>query len=42
MCVGVRDSLVEWIDEKPWRFKLILALHTGLVSVILLTFAIRG
>jgi len=42
MRVGVRGSLVQWVDEKPWRFKLILLLHTAAVGVILLTFAIRG
>ena len=34
MRVGVRDSLVRWVDEKPWRFKLILLLHTAVVGVI--------
>ena len=49
MRVGVRGSLVQWVDEKPWRFdekpwrfKVILLLHTAAVGVILLTFAIRG
>ena len=39
MRVGVRDSLVQWVDEKPWRFKLIL--HTAVVGAILLIFGIR-
>ena len=30
MRVDVRDSLAQWFDEKPWRFKLILLLHTAL------------
>ena len=42
MRVGVRGGLVQWVDEKPWRFRLILLLHTAAVGVILLTFAIRG
>ena len=42
MRVGVRGGLVQWVGEKPWRFKLILLLHTATVGVILLTFAIRG
>ena len=42
MRVGVRNSLYQWIDEKPWRFKMILLLHTVVVGVILLTFAIRS
>ena len=41
MRVGVRDSLVRWVDEKPWRFKLILLLHTAVVGVILLMFGTR-
>ena len=41
MRVGVRDSLVQWVDEKPWRFKLILLLHTAVVGVILLMFGTR-
>jgi hypothetical protein len=41
MRVGGRDSLVQWVDEKPWRFKLILLLHTAVVGAILLLFAIR-
>jgi hypothetical protein len=32
MRVGVRGSLVQWVDEKPWRFKLILLLHTAAVG----------
>ena len=42
MRIDFRNSLVQWVDEKPWRFKLILLLHTAAVGVILLTFAIRG
>jgi len=41
MRVDVRDSLVQWVDEKPWRFKLILLLHTAVVGVILLMFGTR-
>ena len=41
MRVGVRDSLVQWVDEKPWRFKLILLFHTAVVGAILLIFGIR-
>ena len=41
MRVDVRDSLVQWVDEKPWRFKLILLLHTAVVGVILLMFGAR-
>ena len=41
MRVGVRDSLAQWFDEKPWRFKLILLLHTAVVDDILLIFGIR-
>ena len=41
MRVGVRDSLVQWVDEKPWRFKLILLFHTAVVGTILLIFGIR-
>ena len=41
MRVGVRDSLVQWVDETAWRFKLILLLHTAVVGAILLIFGIR-
>ena len=41
MRVGVRDSLVQWVDEKPWRFKLILLFYTAVVGAILLIFGIR-
>ena len=41
MRVDVRDSLAQWFDEKPWRFKLILLLHTAVVGAILLIFGIR-
>ena len=41
MRVGVRDSLAQWVDEKPWRFKLILLFHTAVVGAILLIFGIR-
>jgi len=41
MRVGVGHSLVRWVDEKPWRFKLILLLHTAVVGVILLMFGTR-
>jgi hypothetical protein len=41
MRAGARDSLVQWIDEKPWRFMLILLLHTVVVGAILLMFGIR-
>jgi hypothetical protein len=41
MRAGVRDSLVQWIDEKAWRFKLILLLNTAVVGAILLMFGIR-
>ena len=41
MLVGVRGSLVQWVDEKPWRFKLILLFHTAVVGAILLIFGIR-
>ena len=41
MRVGVRDSLVQWVDEKPWRFKLILLFHTAVVGALLLIFGIR-
>ena len=37
MRVGVRGGLVQWVDEKPWRFKLILLLHTAVVGAILLS-----
>jgi hypothetical protein len=33
--------LVQWIDEKAWRFKLILLLNTAVVGAILLMFGIR-
>jgi hypothetical protein len=38
MRVGVRDSLVQRVDEKPCRFKLILLFHTAVVGGILLIF----
>ena len=41
MRVGVRDSLVQSVDEKPWRFMLILLLHSVVVGAILLMFGIR-
>ena len=41
MRVGVRDSLVQRVDEKPRRFKLILLFHTAVVGTILLIFGIR-
>ena len=41
MRVGVRGSLVQWVDEKPSRFKLILLFHTAVVGAIHLIFGIR-
>jgi hypothetical protein len=41
MRVDVRDSLAQWFDEKPWRFKLILLLHRAVVGAIVLIFGIR-
>ena len=37
MRVDVGDSLAQWFDQKLWRFKLILLLHTAVVGAILLS-----
>jgi hypothetical protein len=37
----MRVGVVQWVDEKPWRFKLILLFYTAVVGAILLIFGIR-